>query len=148
MRRKPSGARHFLQLLDELTQLHALRLGNGQLGRRGAEDVRLDGVGNAVGRHLGALFRRVRPQPIETAPCVGLDMHLGAFVGDGGHQLGIEHSELARLELDDDGIVGDGDYLPVEGLGVDGEAQCRRLRLIVEHAVLERPHVAGHVACD
>src|SRR5690606_27952779 len=24
----------------------------------------------------------------------------------------------------------------------------RGLRLIIEHAVLERPHVAGHVACD
>jgi hypothetical protein len=75
-------------------------------------------------------------------------MHLGAFAGNGGHQVGIEHRELAGLELDDDGIVGRGDHLAVEGLGIDGEAQRRGLRLIIEHAVLERPHVAGHMACD
>ena len=50
-------------------------------------------------------------------------MHLGAFGGNRGHQAGIEHRELGRLELDDDGIVGRGDHLAVEGLGVDGKAQ-------------------------
>src|SRR3989344_2473778 len=142
------GRRHFLQLLDKLAQLHALRLGDGQLGRCGAEDVRPDGVGNAVGCHLRALLRGVRAQAVEAAPCVGLDMHLGAFAGNGGHEAGIEHRELAGLELDDDGVIVGGDHTPVEGLGIDGEAQCRGLRLIIEHAVLERPHVAGHMACD
>lgn len=145
---EPVGRRHFLQLLDELTQFHALRLGNGQLGRRGAEDVCLDGVGSAVGHHLGALFWRVRTQAVETATGIGLDMHLGALAGNGGHQVGIEYRELAGLELDDDGVFAGCYHLAVEGLGINDEAQCRGLWLIIEHAVLERSHVARHMACD
>lgn len=115
MRRKPSGAGDFLQLLDELAQLHALRRGDGKLGLRGSKKVRLDGVGDAVRRHLGAYFRSVRAQSVETAPRVGLDMHIGAFGGNDGHQFGIEHSELAGLELDDDGVVRHHDHAPIEG---------------------------------
>jgi hypothetical protein len=44
-------------------------------------------------------------------------MHLGAFGRNGGHQAGIEHRELGRLELDDDGIVGAATTLPSKGWG-------------------------------
>ena len=104
-------------------QFHALRLGDGQLGRRGAEDVPGDGVGNTVRGLLGDYFRGVRAQAVEAAAGIRLDMHLGAFAGKGGHQVGVEHRELAGLELDDDGVVAGRDHLAVEGLGVDGEAQ-------------------------
>ena len=107
-----------------------------------------DGVGNTVRGLLGDYFRGVRAQAVEAAAGIRLDMHLGAFAGKGGHQVGVEHRELAGLELDDDGVVAGRDHLAVEGLGVDGEAQRRGLRLIIEHAILERPHVAGHMACD
>src|SRR3546814_1998288 len=79
-----------------------------------------------LGRNLRALFRGVRAQAVETAPCVGLDTHLGAFAGNRGHKVGIEHGELGWLELDDDGIVSRRDHLAVEGLGIDGAALDRK----------------------
>ena len=96
-----------------------------------------DRVRRAIRGFLGDDFRGVRAQAVEAAAGIRLDMHLGTFARDGGHQVGVEHGELGRLELDDDGIFIRRDHLAVEGLGIDGEAQRRGLRLIIEHAVLE-----------
>ncbi len=75
-------------------------------------------------------------------------MHLGPFVRDRGHQIAIEHRELGGLDLDDNGIVTGRDHFAVEGIGINGEAECRYLWLIIEYAILEASCVTRHVTCD
>ena len=75
------GRGHLFQLVDQLLQLGALRLGDRQLRRRGTQDEPLHQVRLAVGGERGAFLGRVRAQAVEAASGVGFDLYLRAFVG-------------------------------------------------------------------
>ena len=142
------GCGQLLQLMDQFLQLGALRRGDRQLGRRGAQDEPLHRVRLAAGGELGAFLGRVRAQAVETASRIGLDLHLDAFVGHLGNERLVEHRELGPPRLDDDGLVGGGDDLALERLGIDVEAQRRNLGLAVEDVELEAADVGRHVAAN
>jgi hypothetical protein len=139
------GSGQLLQLLDQFLQLGAARLGDRQLRRCGTEHEPLHRVGLAVGGELGLLLGRVRPLTVEAASGIGFDLHLGAFVGHFGHERPVEHRELGASRLDDDGLVGGGDDLALEGFGIDVEAQRRNLGLAVEDVELEAADVGRHM---
>ena len=69
-------------------------------------------------------------------------------IGHVGHERLVEHRELGPSRLDDDGLIGGGDDLALEGLGIDVEAQRRNLGLTIEDVELNEPDVGGHVAAN
>jgi hypothetical protein len=73
---------------------------------------------------------------------------LAPFVGHFGHERPVEHREFGSPRFDDDGVVGGGDDLALEGFGINMEAQRRNLGLAVEDVELEAANVGRHMAAN